>query len=128
MVFKKSESKLIMSSAICNLLLRSWGELSQEDAAQRNYLIGLYFDTLTKEFRELNNTSEEAKMKRVIENTLPVLAYCVDYSKKFTNVSKKLLCAAVKVNIILFNVLILMNVFFYCSHQLNTLYFYFQIP
>lgn len=97
MVFKKPQSKLIMNSAVCNLLLRSWGELSQEDAAHRNYLVGLYFDTLTREFRELTTTSDETKVKRVVETTLPILAYSVDYSKKFTNASKKLLCAAIKV-------------------------------
>lgn len=97
MAFKKSQTKLILNSAMCNLLLRSWGELSQEDGARRNYLVGLYFDTFTREFRELTNTTEHVKVKRVVENTLPVLAYSIDYSKKFTNASKKLLCTAIKV-------------------------------
>lgn len=98
MIFKKSETKLVMSSAMCNLLLRAWGDLSQEDALQRNQLISLYFDALTRDFRELNGTGEGGKIKRIVETTLPVLAYCIDYSKKFPNASKKLLCAAIKVS------------------------------
>lgn len=126
MAFKKAETKLIMSSAMCNLLLRPWGELSQEDTTQRNYLIGLYFDTLTREFRELSGASEEVKIKRVVGNTLPVLAYCVDYSKKFTNASKKLLCAAIKVSC-LFVLEKYGLIFFFFSRRSNMLYFYFQI-
>lgn len=97
MVFKKPETKLIMCGAMCNLLLRSWGELTPDDTTQRNYLISSYFDTLTREFRELNAMSETTKIERVVENTLSVLAYCVDYCKKFANASKKLLCNALKV-------------------------------
>lgn len=114
MVFKKPETKLIMCGAMCNLLLRSWGELSPDDATQRNYLISSYFDTLTREFRELNGVTEEAKIKRVAENTLSVLAYCVDYCKKFANASKKLLCAAIKV---------FKNVFWWVSRLLKLMIF-----
>lgn len=98
MVFKRPQSRIVMNSAMCNLLLRSWGELSQEDAAQRNILIGLYFDALTRDFRELTPSTKEVKVKKIADGTLPVLAHTVEYSKKFTNASKKLLCGAIKVS------------------------------
>lgn len=100
MKFEDQHAGLLVSSAVINLLFRNWGEVPQESVERRNFLIGVYFDCLTKEFRELGVNGEEMRVREVVCRTLPILTHVVEYCKKFSNASKRLLWLAMKVLVV----------------------------
>lgn len=82
---------------MCNLLIRSWGDLSESDKNQRNFLVKLFFDTLTKNYRELTPNSNEETVKQVVVSTLPCLSQIIDFCKHHSSSSKKLLHSGIHV-------------------------------
>ncbi|KAJ8970467.1 hypothetical protein NQ317_009441, partial [Molorchus minor] len=90
------ETKCVLNSSISNLLLKPWGDLSNSDAAQRNLLIGAFFENLTREFRELTPTTSEGKVLEVAQRILPSLSNIVEHCKNFPLASKRLLFAVIK--------------------------------
>ncbi|KAL3272659.1 hypothetical protein HHI36_014124 [Cryptolaemus montrouzieri] len=90
------ETRHIVNGSICNLLLRNWGESNQRDNEMRHYLVGIFFDNLTKDFRLLTATTEEQRVRDISENTLNCLSHVVDFCKHFSNSSKRLLYLAIK--------------------------------
>ncbi|XP_018332327.1 exportin-6-B isoform X2 [Agrilus planipennis] len=97
--FASQQTKEVIDNAICNVLIRPWGELSQADANQRNFLISVFFDKITKDFRELSNDTYENKVREVVGSTLPSLAHVIQFSKNHPNSSKKLLYMGLKASI-----------------------------
>lgn len=83
---------------MCNLLVRSWGDLSEGDRSQRNLLIKVFFDTLTKNFRELTPNTNQDTVKQVVVSTLPCLSQIIEYCKHHSSSSKKLVHSGIQVS------------------------------
>ncbi|KAK9883135.1 hypothetical protein WA026_001329 [Henosepilachna vigintioctopunctata] len=90
------ETRHLVNVSICNLLLRNWGESTHRDLEMRQYLVGVFFDNITKDFRILTSTTEEQRVREVCDNTLNALSHIIDFCKHFSNSSKKLLYLALK--------------------------------
>lgn len=82
---------------MCNLLVRPWGDLSDGDKNQRLLLIKVFFDTLTKNFRELTPNTNTEHVKQVVLSTLPCLSQIVEYCKHHSSSSKKLVFSGIQV-------------------------------
>ncbi|KAJ8947794.1 hypothetical protein NQ318_019466 [Aromia moschata] len=96
MKYSDRKTKCVINSSVSNLLLKPWGELSQNDSMQRNILIGMFFDNLTKEFRELSPNINEGRALDVVDNILPSLSSIIEHCKNYPLASKKLLYIAIK--------------------------------
>ncbi|KAG5885493.1 Exportin-6 [Gonioctena quinquepunctata] len=94
--FCDSQTSLIVNNSVSNLLLKSWGTLSQEDTAQRNAFAGGFFDSLTKDFRELSPNMQEERVRHVVEKVLPSLSHIIENCRHFPMVSKKLLATTIR--------------------------------
>ncbi|XP_028138810.1 exportin-6 [Diabrotica virgifera virgifera] len=94
--FSDKHTNCIVNNAVANLLLKPWGDLRQEDAVQRNLFIGTFFESLTKDFRELTLDTREDRMQNVVESVLPSLSVIVESCRHFPIASKKLLTASIK--------------------------------
>ncbi|XP_023020105.2 exportin ellipsoid body open [Leptinotarsa decemlineata] len=94
--FCDSQTSLIVNNSVSNLLLRSWGTLSQEDTAQRNAFVTVFFENLTKDFRELSSSTHEERARHIVERVLPSLSCIIENCRHFPMASKKLLTAAIK--------------------------------
>lgn len=96
--YSGKHTREVVNNAVCNILIRPWGDLSQADTAHRNVLIGVFFDTLTKEFRELGPHTPESKVREVVSSTLPSLTHIIEFAKNYPLQSKKLLYVSLKVS------------------------------
>ncbi|KAK4874303.1 hypothetical protein RN001_013663 [Aquatica leii] len=94
--FSGSHTREVVNNAVCNILVRPWGELSHSDASHRNALINTFFDGLTREFKELGPHSSENKVKEVVSVTLPLLSHIIEFGTDFPSQSKKLLYMGIK--------------------------------
>lgn len=95
--YASQQTNHLNNSAICNLLLKPWGDINQDDLNQRNILINVFFDSLTKDFRELSvNLMNESRITETVGNVLPALSHIVEYCKNFPMASKRLLCNSIK--------------------------------
>lgn len=86
----------VLYQAMCNLLVRPWGDLSDGDKNQRLLLIKVFFDTLTKNFRELTPDNNVEDIKQVALSTLPCLSRIVEYCKHHSSSSKKLVHSGIQ--------------------------------
>lgn len=96
--YSGKHTREVVNNAVCNILIRPWGDLSQADTAHRNVLIGVFFDMLTKEFRELGPHTPESKVREVVSSTLPSLTHIIEFAKNYPLQSKKLLYVSLKVS------------------------------
>lgn len=94
--YLSQDANHLVNDAICNLLFRNWGELSQSDSNARQYLIESFFENLTRDFRQLCVNTEEGKIRDVTLQVFPALAQLIDFCKNLPNMSKKLLFIALK--------------------------------
>ncbi|XP_031353857.1 exportin-6 isoform X1 [Photinus pyralis] len=99
MKYNGTHTREVVNNAVCNILIRPWGELSQADGTHRNALINTFFDGLTRDFRELGPHSSEGKVREVISHTLPLLSHIIEFAKDFPSQSKKLLYMGIKTSI-----------------------------
>lgn len=95
--FSGTHTRDVLNNALCNILIRPWGELSHTDSSNRNALIGAFFDALTREFRELEIQTSEGKVREIVSTTLPSLSHIIEFAKDFPSQSKKLLYMGLKV-------------------------------
>lgn len=94
--FLDKQTNCIVNNAVSNMLLKPWGELNQEDSAQRNLFVGAFFEQLTKDFRELALDAREDRVQTVVESVLPSLSVIIESCRHFPIASKKLLTVALK--------------------------------
>ncbi|CAG9863214.1 unnamed protein product [Phyllotreta striolata] len=101
LTFCDKQTVCVVNSSVTNLLLKPWGELSQEDSNRRTSMIDAFFENLTKDFRSLDyhldfRSCREDRTLQVVENTLPSLSVIVERCKHYPIASKKLLTAILK--------------------------------
>ncbi|XP_017775704.1 PREDICTED: exportin-6-B isoform X2 [Nicrophorus vespilloides] len=94
--YPDKQCKEVVMCAFTNLLVKPWGELSQQDLQKRNQMIVQFFESITKDFKEINATTDARRVKDVVETVLPCLSSVVNYSKHFPLNSKKTLYSAIK--------------------------------
>lgn len=96
--FNNKQTTEVVNNALCNILIRPWGELSQQDANKRNQLITAFFDMLTRDFKELTPHVDQNKVREIINDVLPILSNVIVHCKNYPTASKKLLYMGIKVN------------------------------
>lgn len=94
--FNDNQTNYLVNNAICNLLLQNWHTNNQNHLDWQRDLINSFFDTLTRDFKELSPSSGESRVNEVVAKVLPALAHIVKFCKDFPMNSKKLLTTAVK--------------------------------
>lgn len=98
--YNNKQTTEVVNNALCNILIRPWGELSQQDTTKRNQLITGFFDMLTKDFRELTPHVDQHKIREIVNDVLPILSNIIVHCKNYPTTSKKLLYMGIKVVII----------------------------
>lgn len=86
-----------INSAICEILLKHLKSFDQETLQRYKLLIGMFFNELTRDFRDLTPNSLEAKVRSTVECTLPALSFIVEYCRGYSIVAKKELTSVIKV-------------------------------
>lgn len=95
--FNSKQTTEVVNNALCNILIRPWGELTQQDANKRNQLITGFFDMLTKDFSELTPHHEQHKVREIVNEVLPIISNVIVHCKNYPTTSKKLLYMGIKV-------------------------------
>ncbi|CAG9773890.1 unnamed protein product [Ceutorhynchus assimilis] len=85
-----------VNSAICEILLKNLKSVNEETLQRHKLLIKLFFDELTRDFRNLNHSSPEDTVRAVVTNTLPALSLIIKYCRSFNVGAKKELINAIK--------------------------------
>lgn len=60
----------------------------------------MFFNELTRDFRDLTPNSLEAKIRSTVECTLPALSFIIEYCRGYSVVAKKELTSVIKVTLI----------------------------
>lgn len=102
-----------LNSAACEILFRHLKTFDQDTSHRYKLLIEMYFNELTKDFRNLVPDNREEKVKPTVEKLLPALSHIIEYCRGFPLVSKKELTNAIKVEV-LYTYLISVD-FLFCS-------------
>ncbi|CAH1116071.1 unnamed protein product [Phaedon cochleariae] len=94
--FADADTASVVCKAVSNLLLKSWGNLSQADSEQRSAMVNTFFDRLTNDFRSLSPITPEESVRTVVERTLPSLSIITENCQNLPMASKKLMAAAIR--------------------------------
>ncbi|KAF7269338.1 hypothetical protein GWI33_017631 [Rhynchophorus ferrugineus] len=68
----------------------------QETVQRYKLLIGIFFDGITSDFKELTCNSTEAKVCSVVVEVLPALSHVIEYCRGFPIIAKRELTSAIK--------------------------------
>ncbi|XP_050298524.1 exportin-6-A-like [Anthonomus grandis grandis] len=85
-----------VNSAVCDILLKHLKSFDQETLQRYKLLIGLFFNDLTRDFRDLVPNTVETKVHATVQTALPALSHVIDYCRGFPVIAKKELTLAIK--------------------------------
>ncbi|XP_066246202.1 exportin-6 [Euwallacea similis] len=83
-------------SAICEILLKHLKAFDQETLQRYKLLIGIFFNEITRDFRDLTPSSLEAKVRATVEGVLPTLSHMIEYCRGYPLGARKELTSAIK--------------------------------
>ncbi|XP_076269879.1 exportin ellipsoid body open [Rhynchophorus ferrugineus] len=94
--YGSSDIRDTVNSAVCDILLRHLKSFDQETVQRYKLLIGIFFDGITSDFKELTCNSTEAKVCSVVVEVLPALSHVIEYCRGFPIIAKRELTSAIK--------------------------------